>query len=288
MASLFSRRIIIAAVISVLVFTFLMRPALLYAQEPITQVKLALNEFRIGDNKFTDKMYSFALNIFRSQGIDVTSVTKPFLRATQELDKGLVDGHAGTFASKWKGYIYPRWHYHVSNMSALFIRDKNNTWKGYESLSGKRIGWPKGYFLHVFFDKNVPIQLLEIVDMKQCIRLLIADRLDYCIEGLITGLQPAMYEMELNLDEFQTETVFLEPAYIRFLDTPRSRQLINIFDKQMDRLYQSGELEKIYNKLGLPIIYPEQSALAKRPTVILEQVVNGTDEWAKFVTYLNH
>ncbi|MBF0383602.1 MAG: transporter substrate-binding domain-containing protein [Magnetococcales bacterium] len=258
------------------------------AQEPITNIRLAINEYNIENNNFSSNLNGFVLNVFRSQGIQVASSAKPFLRAAQALDSGDVDGHVGTFATEWKGYIYPRWHYHVSDVSVLFRKDEVQTWKSYDSLAGKRIGWPKGYFYHGFFDKKTPIQLLELVDMKQCIRLLKADRLDFCMDGLRHVLQPAMKQMKLSMGEFQTETVFLEPVYIRFIDTPRSRQLIEIFDKRMDELFQSGKLENLYSEMGLPTISPDQSALAKRPRIVAEEIINGTDEWAKFVTYLNH
>ncbi|MBF0383604.1 MAG: transporter substrate-binding domain-containing protein [Magnetococcales bacterium] len=228
------------------------------------------------------------MNVFQDQGLSVDYQPKPFLRASNELHSGLVDTHMGTFATQWDGFIYSRWHYHLSKIAVLFKKNKVTKWNGYDTLAGKRIGWPKGYFFHVYFDKKIPIKLLEVIDMKQCIRLLQVDRLDFCMEGLITGLLPAISEFNVELNEFKTETVFLEPVYLRFQDTPRSRNIKALFDKRMDELYTTGKLEQIYQKLGLSPIFPEQSELAEHPLIEVEKFTNGTDEWAPFVEYLNH
>ena len=227
-------------------------------------------------------------HIFQPMGIKVECRQKPFLRAVDDLNKGAVDAHAGTFATDWDGFLFPRWHFFISHIAVLFKRDPDFVWQGYASLRDKRIGWIRGYYFNLFFDEKIPIRVLELTSLEQCVNLLNAGRLDYCMDGIESGLKPMMSQMELNFKNFQMEEVFLEPAYLRFRDTPRSRKLVAIFDQRMDSLYQSGELQSLFEKWQWYQIDPKQSALAKRPRIVVEDLLNGKGEWAKLIEYINH
>ena len=208
------------------------------------------------------------------------------MRAVQELDSGVVDAHVGTFVLSMDGYIFPRWHYFLSNIGVIFKKGLVDEWQGYKTLSGKRVGWIRGYYFNLFFDKKIPLQVLEVTNLEQCINLIKAGRLDFCMDGLVNGLHPMSKQMRLSEDLFQVETLFLEPAYMRFLNTKRARKIITMFDERMDALFASGELHRLFLELNFPPISPEQSALARRPTVVLRDILNGVDDWADFIEHI--
>jgi polar amino acid transport system substrate-binding protein len=232
-------------------------------------------------------MVALMEHTFQPIGIQVKGRQKPFMRAVDDLNKGRVDAHVGTFATNWDGYLFPRWHFFTSHIAVIFKRKPSFIWSGYDSLKGKRIGWIRGYFFNLFFDEKIPIKVLEVSSLQQCVNLLNAGRLDFCMDGLKSGILPIMQEMGLDKETYQIETSFLEPSFLRFLDTSRSREIITAYDKRMDELYHSGELTILFKKWGWNPISPDETELAKRPKIVLEELLNGTGEWAKFVEYLN-
>jgi polar amino acid transport system substrate-binding protein len=175
----------------------------------------------------------------------------------------------------------------LSHIGVIFKRGTVAKWQGYESLSNKRVGWIRGYYFNLFFDKKVPIQLLEVSNLTQCINLIKSGRLDFCMDGMLNGLHPIAKEMQLNKEEFKIETLYLEPSFIRFLDIPRSKKIIALYDKRMDTLYKSGELASLYKKLKLTPISPKEAKYIKRPKIVMKDIIAGVSDWSAYIKYIN-
>lgn len=253
---------------------------------PIREARLVFNEYRLAHDTVFPVTLALMEMVFKPAGIAIKGEAKPFLRAADDINNGRVDAHVGTFAVRWEGYLYPRWHYFTSRISVLSKRNPAETWRGYDSLAGKRIGWFRGYMYHLFFDKKVPLKVLELTSLVQCVGLLEAGRLDYCMDGRFNGLDPVVERLKLDPERYQIDEVYLEPVYLRFKDTPRSRRIIALYDQRMDELYRSGTLNRYFQKMGLPSIHPEQSALTRWPTVSIQEMLAGQGEWADSIEYL--
>ncbi|MBF0371206.1 MAG: hypothetical protein HQL52_17285 [Magnetococcales bacterium] len=103
----------------------------------------------------------------------------------------------------------------------------------------------------------------ELTGLAQCIRILEAERIDYCLDEFYMHIPKTLHSMELK-EGFQVELVYNKQIFSAFSDRPRSRQLIDIFDRRMTLLRQSKRLNKIYFNAGLadimlrnPDLFPE-------------------------------
>ncbi|MBF0194333.1 MAG: transporter substrate-binding domain-containing protein [Magnetococcales bacterium] len=245
------------------------------------------NDYKLAHDEITPKLFNLMEYIFKPIATDVESFQKPFMRAFDDLNSGKVDAHVGSFAIDMEGYIFPRWHFYLSHIGVIFKKDKVAKWQGYKTLSNNRVGWIRGYYFNLFFDKKIPIQLLEVSNLTQCINLIKSGRLDFCMDGMINGLHPISKQMQLSMDEYRIETLYKEPTFLRFLDTPRSKKIIALYDNRMDYLYNSGKLANFYKKLKLPPISPKEEKFIKRPKINLKDILAGTDDWAAYIKYIN-
>lgn len=121
-------------------------------------------------------------------------------------------------------------------------------WKGIESLKGKRGVWYRGY---TWPDDVTPyLQGREVSRREQAV-LVVANEhgAEYYFDNedqLRQTIQKA--EVDIDMTIYRIEPVYVTTLYWRFQDSERGRQLRELFDHGLERLYCSGELESIYTR----------------------------------------
>ena len=60
-------------------------------------------------------------------------------------------------------------------------------------------------------------------------------------------------DMAPNLDEYQIEALYDSQLYMQFCNSERGRIIRNIFDRGIERLYCSGNLQIIFEKWNRPL-----------------------------------
>lgn len=239
----------------------------------------AITEVRLGST-YADKpdsSWEVFRQVFKPLGIRFQIEQMPYARSYAEMLSGKLDAQTG-YLIDWPNTLHPRWHYLVAEVHAYSLPGTAGPWQGYRTLAGKRLGWEKGNYFNLFFKEKIPFDLLEVKNTEQCLSLLRVHRLDFCLEENVV-LELGTDKENLHLENYDKELLFQEPAFLRLMDTPRSRRIVALFDQRMDEMYRSGELERLFRKLGLhPLLNPEQRQLANQPRFD-EESPNGGKAW---------
>ncbi|MCP3874222.1 MAG: amino acid ABC transporter substrate-binding protein, partial [Desulfobacteraceae bacterium] len=153
-------------------------------------------------------------------------------------------------------FLYPKWHISIEEQIVVLFRKGTLTeWesKGVKALTGKTVGWIRGYE----FDKkdwlDVQINVHELRTLSQGIRMLAARRIDALIDYRSTIVEEGEKAGIPVKDEYDIKPVgrMGQKLFLKFANTKRSETFIKIFDERMTQLAKSGEIEKLYKKWGL-------------------------------------
>lgn len=253
-------------------------------EEPITRIHLTSSVIHIAEKS---SMWELMRRIFHPLGIQVVGELKPFVRAHQDLVDGLTDAVLPSFAFHANGLRFPRWHVYLDRIVTLFPRDDPRPWEGYRTIAGQRVGWVRGYSLHFFFDEPIPLEVVEVDQVGQCLDLLRAGRVAFCLDTDF-HLEQRLTAQGREMADYRVESLYQEPSYLRFADTPRARRLMALFDRRLDQLHASGELARIFDELGFsPHLEPGQRQLARWPELDFAQIARGEDPWSSHIRFLH-
>ncbi|WP_319404856.1 transporter substrate-binding domain-containing protein [uncultured Desulfosarcina sp.] len=147
--------------------------------------------------------------------------------------------------------IFPRYPIGGETLCVLSKKGKISEWKGQQSIAGKRIVWIRDYNFHKFLD--VQVRWWEIDHEYQGWKLVDIGRVDFYMDNL-NFLNRYIRAKTIDRDQYDIHIVVQKALYLRFADTPRSRQLIERYDSIMPSLIETGELKKLFEKWGFP--YP--------------------------------
>lgn len=136
----------------------------------------------------------------------------------------------------------------------LFKKKTFTTWNGIESLRGKRGVWYQGYIDSVPEDIKQFLQGREVSTRSQALKIVVYERgADYYFDNhhqMMLTIRST--DMALNLDEYQIEALYDSQLYMQFCHSERGRTIRNIFDRGIERLYCSGDLQTIFEKWKRP------------------------------------
>ncbi|MDM8515934.1 transporter substrate-binding domain-containing protein [Desulfobacterales bacterium HSG16] len=137
---------------------------------------------------------------------------------------------------------------------AVFKRDKIKDWKGIESLTNKSSAWLLGYDFHMNpHMKNIKLkEWNEITDYKNAWHRLEKGRLDVYMDAYV-DVKHYIKNNKIDMSSFQIENLWEDKYFISFAISDHSKKLIEIYDDQIIKLVESGELQKLFEKWD---IYP--------------------------------
>ena len=175
---------------------------------------------------------------------------EPYKRCERKLRAKEVDAVPGVYPEP--DFLIPKRYLGVDLVTVIYKKGKITNWNGQETLRNKIVSWKRGYNMDTHGVITVPIQKHEYDNQKAVLRMLMADRIDFLLD-----YQPeiGIAIKELNLSH-QLDT--LDQAikggnyYVGFSKTPKGKILREIFDKEMEKRYQSGELHIMYERIGDP------------------------------------
>lgn len=135
---------------------------------------------------------------------------------------------------------------------ALFLRSRVGQWQGKQSLQGRKTAWREGYYTAVDFP--VAMDFIEVRSGEAALQMVIHERVVFYIDdhNLI------MESFKNGGEQFDPERFALERVGTRkyfpvFASTSRGEKLRKHYEKEMERLYREGELQKIYDHWGFPV-----------------------------------
>ena len=141
----------------------------------------------------------------------------------------------------------------IERIAVAFKAQRWPQWQGQQTMSGGTLGMLRGYDMHK--ELVVPVKLQEVSSDTQLWKLLVADRVDFIIEG-ITPLKAYGERFTQYPGQFRIEHVYQKESYLGFGRSERAKTLLQQFDTQLRKLYQQGEVQALQKQLGLDWLSP--------------------------------
>lgn len=187
-------------------------------------------------------------SIYEPAGIKVKVKNIPWNRAMKMVTKyRTYNSIIGEYRDSEEDLIFPTYPIDVEYMSVL---SKSNTpgFEGYQSLSGKTVGWIKDY--EVISKSRRDFKLKEFRDIQQGIQLLQSGKIDYLIEEA-DEIEAAIEKYKLPTENYKVaEMPEGTDVYVAFSVDNLSRELIEIYNERVYDLVENGEMAAIYKKWG--------------------------------------
>ena len=145
-----------------------------------------------------------------------------------------------------EGQIIPRWHIGIDLLSAAYRKGYIDQWAGEKSLAGKRVSWERGYDYDKYGVVKVDVLLREFSKLEQALQMLHKNRTDFILD-YPKPLKELTKKQGLSDQITIVPNAIIGPKYhMIFSNTEKGRALASIWDSGMERLHQSGELQKMY------------------------------------------
>ena len=241
-----------AILVIFIIFTaFVLFPLISQAEdEPLTIIRLITSEWPGYTNADGTGLYFDVLKaVYEPEGIQMTFELVPWKRA-QALVKKTADAIVGETMLPDEDYLYPQWPIDVEEVTVMFKKRAGVEWKGEFSLEKKTVSWIRGYDFQMYIQANMNI--LEVDNLQSGLLMLEAGRIDFLIdyEDLIAEEVESIRKTvnpDFDLEQYQMEPLRLgAKVYVAFVNSARGKRLVEIFDRRMKQLYESGVLDAMY------------------------------------------
>lgn len=185
--------------------------------------------------------------LYEPEGVRLVPRSEPYVRSVGLVKRGEVDAWVGSYRGEIDGAIYPHWPYDVDPIGAL--GRKESPVPTLANLGGFRLAWMRGYAFDRYLDHLR--QRNELQRRSSALRMLDSRRIDYFIDA-----RPELEEMlqgkGVDASVYRITDIASIPLYLGFTNNERGRALAQLFDKRMQVLYHSGELERLFARWNWP------------------------------------
>jgi polar amino acid transport system substrate-binding protein len=220
------------------------------AEDRVTTIRLITSEWPGYTNKDGTGLYFDVLKaVYEPEGIQIKFELVPWKRA-QAMVKKTADAIVGETIMPEEDYLYPKWPIDVEEVTAIFKKAKVAEWKGEASLENKTVSWIRGYDFQMYLHVN--LKVLEVDSVQSGLLMLDKDRMDFLID-YIDGIEEEAQNIQKTVDHnFDLAQYQMEPlrlgakVYVAFVNSARGKKLVEIFDRRMAQLYESGVLDTMY------------------------------------------
>jgi polar amino acid transport system substrate-binding protein len=230
--------------IVVCMLLFMSAPAI--AQEKITDVTLSSEEWKNATNADGTGLYwDIFKAVFEPAGIKVKHTIRSYAGSVELVRQQKVDAVVAAYIDEVKGAVYPKAHFGVDVVQALYKKSRFPDWKAEETLKGKKVGWIKGYAFDEYI--KTPFNKAEFDERKAALRVLDKDKIDFFLDAQ-PDLAEALKEGTIDVSQYAVQTVKRLNLYLAFAGNERGKKLKQVFDERFQKLLESGELKKLYEK----------------------------------------
>jgi polar amino acid transport system substrate-binding protein len=208
-------------------------------------------------------MVEIAQAILEANGHGLNYIQMPWARALSEARNGNIEGVIGTDEAETPGFLFP---VAFGEGADHFYGRKGEKWKykGIKSLKSIRLGvikdWSYGDAIDAYVAKNIGTDAVQVVTsehgLAQNIKKLLSERIDVMI-GPDKVFKYTVEEMKDTMDSFEDTGVLWSTygVYMAFSPAPanleKSKAYVDVINKGLPVLRDSGKLETIMNKYGL-------------------------------------
>lgn len=221
------------------------------AQQPVAQQIRLASEVWEGHTEADGKGLGWDImrQVFEPAGIEVVIQSVPYTRSIGLVQRGEADAWVGSYRDEVdEGVHYPQWHYDADRISALSVITQPVP--SLATLGQYRLVWMRGYEYQRYLPnlKNY----WEVLRRNSALEMLNYGRADFYID--------ARTEVEDLLDEADDKSRYRItdltnlPVYLGFTDSPRGRELAQLYDRRMEALVKQGSLRPLFERWQQP--YP--------------------------------
>jgi polar amino acid transport system substrate-binding protein len=190
--------------------------------------------------------------IYGMDGFHVKVKTYPFSRASMMVKNKLADAYLGSYVDSEDYAIYPKYYFDHDVVFAMYKREKFPNFHGLESLKGHNICWIRGYAYDDYID--FPITKHVRNNRKAILNSLAADRFDIYIDAKY-DMETAIKQLNFDTSDYEFQQILEFKLYPAFRNDKRGQILKKIWDKNFQKLLESGELKKLYQRHHLEEYY---------------------------------
>ncbi len=193
--------------------------------------------------------------VYTPSGIQMEFTFAPWKRCQIFVNSGRADA----MLAVWKNHaddqnqLTPQYPIFVEEVTAVYKKASLISWQGIHTLDYKRAVWMRGYDYHKS-SAMTGIQLAfwnEVDSYEEAWRQLNLDRVDIYIETLV-DLNYYIQANTINGDLYHQALLWRQNGYVAFANIPRSKLLIDVFNREILKLAASGRLAEIHRRWNLP------------------------------------
>jgi polar amino acid transport system substrate-binding protein len=207
--------------------------------------------------------------VYEPLGYTVHTEITPWIRAESMVESKQADILVGDYyypEKDGKQRLYPNWHLSVEDpIIALFKKGRHEI-DDFNSLNNKTIVWMRGYDFGTIYLENIQYQYYEVDSESEGINLIQFDRYDVFLDYR-SNIESILKKSDVDSSAFETEIMKLgSKLYLNFSNTNKSIGLIEIYDRRIPELLESGALERVFidNNLSLKKFGPDRYNHSKR------------------------
>lgn len=244
-----SARVKLSLTIFLILSTFFISTVSALSEESkkITEINIVTPEFKDQTNKDGSGLFfDLIRKVYEPSGIKMTYEIMPWKRAEMMISQKKAD--AMLCARKLKERLTTKYPMFVEHTAVIFRKDNIKNWIGFDTLKDKNVVWIRGYDFHLDMRlKHLNMNWHEVDTHDQVWKLINAGRYDFYMDALI-DMEMYIKHNKVDMSLFQTEIIWSDNAYMSFAKTEKSNDLIDIYDRRIIELFNSGELEKLFKK----------------------------------------
>ncbi|MDM8537022.1 transporter substrate-binding domain-containing protein [Desulfobacterales bacterium HSG17] len=194
----------------------------------------------------TGLFFDIVRSIYEPAGIKMTYKIVPWKRAEKMLMTNQADAMVDVLKSN--AYITPVYPMNVLQQYVVFRKDNIKKWKGIETLENKSLVWIFGYDFHKNHHlKSKKFKWTEAKTHASAWQMVVKGRTDFYLD-VLADFENYIKNNNIDMEHYGIENVWNENTYMSFANSEKSKKLIEIYDKRIITLFQSGELKKIFEK----------------------------------------
>jgi len=228
----------------------------------------ALNSIQIVTpfwENFTNKdgtglYFEIVREVYEPAGIRMKFRIVPWKRAKKLIYGAKADALLGEYREA--EFLMPRYPLYVEKTDAVYKKDALPGWEGPKSFVGKRLIWLRGYDYHETLAEELDIKQIkwdEVDTHAQAWGMIDEGRADFYMDAAV-DIQQYIRKNAVKTDQYEIRNVYTNNVYMEFAKTPRSGELIKIYDQRIPELLKNGRLKQIYEKwdMEFPDFKPEE------------------------------
>ncbi len=197
--------------------------------------------------------FDIVRQVFEPLGIKVKIEIYPYNRSVKMIKEKKADFWLGSFIDEEEFALYPKYHFDIDRVTAMFKKDKFKDFKSIKDLKDKKVAWIRGYDYQEEID--VPMQISERNNRKSLLKSLKQDRIDVYLDDE-RDMRDALKKNNFDLSSYKLIELLKFNLYPAFRKDKIGEELSKIWDKRLSIMIKDGSLKNLYINYKIKDYYP--------------------------------